>query len=114
MQKVLFAFLLVFLVCTSVNAATGCVNASRTIIYTTSHPSGYWRSNSGVNAPNGCLYNTSGTPCNIQGGAANEGLLGDDTSIACPIDDYVWVMMILFGGLGYFVLRKNNLKQSIA
>lgn len=115
MFRYLIAFLLFFLVSTSSNAAPGCVNAAKNIIYTNTHPSGYWRSNSGVNASAGCFYYTSGTVCSIGSVGANNGLLGDTSNpLECPIDDYIGIMMILFTGLGYFVLRKNGLEQSIA
>ena len=115
MLKILICFLLFIFVSGSVEAATGCVNANRTIIYSSYNTKkNHWLLNSASPVPNGCFYYTSGTTCNIEGGVANEGLLGDTSNLECPIDDYIWVMVVLIGGVGFYIIRQKNIRLAIA
>ena len=111
MLKYLIAFLLFFVVSTSVNATVGCIRTTRTTIYTNLRSGTQYNSSPGnIAAGPGCLFIFTGGPCTIRSGIAG-GFFGDTVNPQeCPIDDYIWVMMILFGGLGYFALRKNALK----
>ena len=113
MSKLLVSFLLFFVISTSVNAASGCIRASRNRIYTSFQSGINWKSSPFTNSSAGCLFIFTGAACTITSNGS--GFLGDTVNPQqCPIDDYIWVMMIIFGGLGYFVLRKNALKLSIA
>ena len=109
MLKFLVAFLMFLAVSTSANAQAGCIDANRTLIYTNQHTSGYWRTNTFFSPSPDCSFIITGGPCTIgTGNGSSSGSLGNRSNTQpCPIDDYIWVMMILFGGLGYFVLRKN-------
>ena len=116
MLKYLISFLLVLLVSTSVNAAEGCVdNTNTNIMYTTQTGNGSYNKNTSITLSAGCgwYYTTQPvTPCTINGNIA-PGYLAD-TVAACPIDDYVWIMLALVGGFGYLVIRYKNMRNSIA
>ncbi|TKC05710.1 hypothetical protein FA048_18535 [Pedobacter polaris] len=105
-----FIAFFLFFIFTSIQskAATGCVpNANKTRIYTKRDggpSSTIYKSSPFSTANSGCLY-VGSSPCTITGVGA--GTLGDTTLVACPIDDYIWLLMISFGGLGYFALRKK-------
>ena len=115
MQRFLVAFLLFILISTSASAVPGCINASRTAIHTSLHPSGkYWQNSSTSSSP-GCLYVYTGGICSIGSQNANNGMLGDTANPQeCPIDDYVWVMVALLGGLGFYIIRQKNMRLFIA
>ena len=115
MLKFLIAFLLFFVVSTSANAVQGCIDVTRTEIHTTfQNGQQYWRTSFTASSP-GCLFVYTGAVCSIGANFANNGQLGDTANPQqCPIDDNISVLTIIFGGLGYFALRKNVLKLSIA
>ncbi len=115
MLKLLIAFILFLAFSISVNAGPGCINASRDLIYT-NYQNGqqYWRGTPTPSSP-GCLFISTGGVCSIGSNGANNGLLGDTTNVQeCPIDDYIWLMIPLIGGLGYYTLRKKLINQSFA
>ena len=117
MVKFFIVFLFVFIMSVSLRAATGCVpNSNTTRIHTSYNSStGNYRANTFSTLGVGCAWNfiSPSTACNV-GSGVGAGFLAVDSPQFCPIDDYIWVLMILFGGLGYFVLRKNALKPSLA
>ena len=109
MSKFLVAFSILCLFSFTANAAAGCINAARNRIYTSQHPSGYWRTNSSSTSTAGCLYVYTGGICSIGSVGANNGYLGDTVNAQeCPIDDYAGVMVVLFGALSYFIIRRTN------
>ena len=111
MLKFLVAFLLFFVVSRSANAISGCINASRSTIYTNFQSGTTWKSNQFSNA-SPCLYIYTGAPCTISG--IGSGQLGDTANPReCPIDDYIWVMMILFGGVGFYIIRQKNMRLAV-
>ena len=116
MLKFSFVFLAVFFFSISVQAVTGCVSANKSTIYTNLRSGTIYNSSTVSTPGSGCFYITTATACTIRFSSSNQvpGSLGDDTTQLCPIDDYIWVMMILFGGLGYYVLRKNALKLNFS
>lgn len=114
MFRFIIAFLLFFLVSTSSNAVPGCVNGARNAIHTSLHPSGkYWQNSSTSSSP-GCLYFYTGGICSIGSQNANNGMLGDTANPQeCPIDDYIWIMMILLGALGFYFIRQKNVHLAV-
>lgn len=110
MIKFLIGFLIFIFISTSSSATTGCIDASKALIYT-SYQSGqnYYRSSVSTPSSPGCLFASTGGICSIGGPGANNGLLGDTNLEECPIDDYAWLILLLFGGLGFVHLRKKNL-----
>ena len=114
MSKFFIAFLLFFSVSTLVNATVGCIRTDRSTIYTSLRSGTQYNASPAIAAGAGCLFIFTGGACTIRSGIG-AGFLGDTANPKeCPIDDYIWVMMILFGGLGYYVLRKNAPKLSAA
>lgn len=115
MLKFLTLFLLACVLSISANAATGCVNASRTTIYTSfQNGQQYWRTSPSTSSSPGCFFVYTGGVCSIGSFGANNGYLGDTNVEECPIDDYVWIMIALLGGLGYLVIRQRNIRIATA
>ena len=90
MLKFLVIFLLFFVVCISIRAATGCVrNSDPTTNYTTFVSPNYRHNGTIVTLGVGCTWNfiSPSTACTISGGGASAGLLAVDNPQFCPIDD---------------------------
>ena len=114
MFRFFIAFLLFFLVSTSSNAVTGCIDGARTAIYTSLSTNGKYWQGTPASSGAGCFFIYTGGGCKIGNVASNNGLLGDDSNPKqCPIDDYVWVMMILFGGVGFYIIRQKNMRLAV-
>lgn len=111
MLKFLVAFLLFFLMSTLTKAANGCVdNVNTNILYTTTTGNGSYNKNTFMTLSAGCSWQYTSNPvtsCNINGNV-QPGYLAN-TSEACPIDDYVLLMVSLLGSFGCFVIRKSNI-----
>lgn len=115
MFKFFAAFSLFLIISTTSTAITGCIDVARTRIYTNQHPSGYWRTNTFSTAQSGCFYVYTGAICSIGFIGANNGYLGDTSNPQeCPIDDYIWIMVVLVGDLGYCIIRRRNMQLAIA
>ena len=114
MLKFSFIFFAVFFFSISVKATVGCIITSRSTIYTNFRNGTTYNASPGnFNSDPGCLFIFTGGACTIRN--TGTGFFGDTVNPQeCPIDDYIWVMMILSGGIGYFVLRKNALKLNFA
>jgi hypothetical protein len=90
MLRYLILLFFALLLSAEVNATAGCVDAAKTTIYTSQHPSGYYRTNSFNSSAAGCYYYYSGAICSIGSAGANNGYMGDTSNVQlCPIDDYV-------------------------
>jgi hypothetical protein len=114
MLKYLSLLVFVLLICNEVNATPGCVDAAQTRIYTNTHPSGYYRTNAFNTSNSGCYYYYSGAMCSIGSAGANNGYMGDTANVQlCPMDDYVWVILAVLGGFGYWTIRQRNLRIAV-
>ncbi|MBB2147258.1 hypothetical protein GM921_17285 [Pedobacter sp. LMG 31464] len=90
----------------SAKAIDGCVsNTDQSKIYTTKSGSKY-KTTPFTLLGAGCTWIfTSGT-CKISPNIS--GKLAFPTVQSCPIDDYVWVILLFFGALGFVHVRKRN------
>ena len=115
MVKFIFSFLfLVFAFLSSKATVYGCVPNSNTVVNYTTLVSGTTFSKTGtiVNLGPGCawIWRIPSTACTVNGTGTGSGagFQGVDTPQFCPIDDYVWLIMIIFGGLGYVYVRQKK------
>ncbi|MFA6277337.1 MAG: hypothetical protein WC622_11340 [Pedobacter sp.] len=108
MFKFLITLLVAFGLISSANAATGCIlTSNKTKIYTSLISGTNYRSTTSSTSPAGCTYKQTGGSCTVAN--AGPALLGTTTNLECPIDDYVWLIMLTLGGLGFVYIRKKNL-----
>jgi hypothetical protein len=114
MLRYLILLFFALLLSAEVNATAGCVDAAKTTIYTSQHPSGYYRTNSFNSSAAGCYYYYSGAICSIGSAGANNGYMGDTSNVQlCPIDDYVWIIIAVLGGFGYWTIRQRNMRTVV-
>jgi hypothetical protein len=115
MLKSITFILIIALLSIKVKAATGCVLTSdKSKIYTKKNGgagSTDYRTTNVSTALSGCVYKQTTTSCTV--GGSGPGFLGDTTVLNCPIDDYVWLILLLFGGLGFVHIRNKNWLKSI-
>ncbi|MFI5450538.1 hypothetical protein ACHMWN_00095 [Pedobacter sp. UC225_61] len=107
MLKFFIVFLVAFGMVISVNGATGCVlNSNLTKIYTSLQSGTTYRSTTSSTALSGCVYKQTTNSCTVSGLGA--GFKGDTTILNCPIDNYVWLILLSLGGLGFMHIRKKS------
>ena len=96
-------------------AATGCVlNSNKSKIYTKRSggtSSTIYKTSPSTNATSGCTFVQSTSACTVSGLGA--GFIGNTTTENCPIDDYVWLILVFFGGIGFVYVRNKSLTKSI-
>ncbi|MFI5450537.1 hypothetical protein ACHMWN_00090 [Pedobacter sp. UC225_61] len=108
MIKFFIVFLFAFGMVLSVKATTGCIlNSNLTKIYTSVQNGTNYKSNSSSTALAGCTYKQTTSPCTVSG--SGPAFLGDTAILNCPIDNYTWLILVSFGGLGFVYIRKKNL-----
>jgi hypothetical protein len=111
MLKCIIFLLPIALLSINVKAATGCVlTSNKSKIYTKKNGgagSTDYRTTNVSTATAGCVYAQTATSCTV--GGSGPGFLGDTTILNCPIDDYAWLILLLFGGLGFLHVRKKAL-----
>ncbi|MFI5450539.1 hypothetical protein ACHMWN_00100 [Pedobacter sp. UC225_61] len=109
MLKFIVFLLTISLLSVTVKAATGCVlNSNLTKIYTKKNggaSSTDYRTTNVSTALSGCVYAQTTTSCTVDG--SGPGFLGDTTVLNCPIDDYVWLVLLFFGGFGFVHVRNK-------
>lgn len=105
-------FLLILGLCSNQTfAADGCLRNSNGQLYRTKSGS-YYKTTSPVANPHAtyCIRLSSSTTCYIKSG--NNYYPGKLVTyvppIGCPIDDYVYVLMLLAGCVGYWFLSKKE------
>lgn len=122
--KVTGLFSLFMVLASSSYATTGCLIGSS--LYTSSNGAGsgktYYDNSPSINASGFCLRNgTTTSLCQtrswfgfgsfgfwINGDNGIQGDYGANNPPAyCPIDDYVWVLVLGFGLVGFYFMRKN-------
>lgn len=110
MQKFLIAIVLFLIIYSFSNAQTGCVRtALPTRIYTSLISGTSYRSTTFTDASAGCQYALTANTCSVSGftGTAFKGQVG---VVNCPLDNDIWEITVLLGGIGCLVIRKNALK----
>ena len=108
MFKFFILFIATFGMVISVKATTGCILSSNlTKIYTSVQNGTNYKSNSSSTALSGCTYKQTTSPCTVSG--SGPAFLGDTAILNCPIDNYTWLILIFFSGLGFVYVRKKNL-----
>lgn len=107
MLKYFFILFLIFIITYQSYAGVGCVVGSTN--YTKlKNGNTYRKSGTKVTLGVGCAwYYATPSACTVDGGVG-AGLRAYDTPQSCPIDDYVGLIIIAFGGLGYFFIKKKN------
>lgn len=128
-KKIFVGFLLIFAMFSKTFAISGCgigsySTGSEIISYIPSGTagSGSWANYIGTpsrdnsSSPNACprhAYSSSGfnnsIRCCIGGNCDPSYRLWTITLIPCPIDDYIPLLLLATGGLGFIILRKRNL-----
>lgn len=114
-QFVMFKFIIfllsIALLSITVKAATGCVlTSNKSKIYTKKNGgagSTDYRTTNVSTALSGCEYAQTTTSCTV--GGSGPGFLGDTVVLNCPIDNYVWLILLFFGGLGFVHVRNKCL-----
>lgn len=113
---VMFKFLIIVLLfslgLTSANAQTGCIDGSGKIHTSYKNAAQGYNANPSYAPSSGCSYIPTGGGCKI--GGASGFFLGNQGQESCPIDDYVWVLATLLGGLGFYFIRKKNSNFAIS
>lgn len=49
------------------------------------------------------------TTCTGLGSPAKSGTLADLTVIRCPLDEYIWLLILSLGTIGFYLMRKRSL-----
>ena len=118
-RLVFFWFLLFSLYCSGQVPGT-CYYNSGGRLYTNSVrtlPSG------GITAISQCTLGYNGVPYFYSNDSPPVGFLpalgcylsgGDFYKVACPFDDYVWLLILPLGGVGYYAMRKKSVINSIS
>ena len=118
-----FVFLFFYKACETF-AQVGCYRSANNTVYI-SYDSffGWWSSASPSNCPAGSststdfarvLTNTTtpATPCDVLGIlGSNNGFLVNYQIIKCSLDDYIWFLFLLLGGLGFHYMRKRYFQK---
>ena len=111
MLKFIILLSIIVLISITVRAATGCVLTSdKSKIYTKKNGGASsidYRTTNVSTALSGCVYAQTTTSCTV--GGSGPGFLGDTVVLNCPIDDYIWLILLFFGGLGFVNVRNKCL-----
>lgn len=91
-------------------SGTGCYIQSTGKIYKTLKSGIEYKTSPTISITgNICLFNGAGATCKVKiSGSFVFGLAGNWNVLYCPIDDYVWLMLLGFGIIGFSFLRKNS------
>jgi hypothetical protein len=99
--------------------ATGGVNGSGDPYYYNSEPITLrtWDGDTRCGIRDNKVYQRTNGDDNCQIVAGNWGTIwyynpADNNCVPLPLDDYIWVMILAAGGIGYYILKKNKLALS--
>ena len=111
MLKFLITFFLFSLTVILANAQLGCIDGAGAIHTSYQNVSKGYYTAPAYPPSSGCSFVRDGGGCKIN--SVSGFSLGNRTIEECPIDDYIWVMIALFGGVGFYIIRQKNMRLAV-